>query len=129
VIFIHYDLPENILPFAFLPDSIFPYTREADVNVFHYDYNLLLLDKYRQYLSAGKKQPESLRDHPYLSFSSMAPVLAGIVAMMKEINPALAPAECKRILIETSREIDYDGYRVKRAVDALQALKQVQGAP
>ena len=129
VIFIHYDLPENILPFAFLPESVFPYSRKPDVNLFHYDYNLLLLDKYRQYLAAGKKQPESLRDHPYLSFSSMAPVLAGIVAMMKEIDPALTPADCKRILIETSREIQYDGFMVKRAVDALQALKQVQVAP
>lgn len=55
----------------------------------------------------------------------MSLVLAGVVAMMKEINNELKPAEYKRILIESSKEVKYDGYLVKHVVDAPAAIKSL----
>ncbi len=120
--FIHYDLPENILPTGFFPDSPSDYARAADVNVYHFDYNLLLLFKYEKYVDSGRKPTRKVGDLPYFSNSSMSPVLAGIVAMMKEVDNSLPAAEYKRILVETSREIDYDGYQVGHVVDAARAV-------
>jgi hypothetical protein len=59
---------------------------------------------------------------PYFSNSSMSPVLAGIIAMLKEINNELQVADYKRILIETSREVEYNGYTVEHVVDAKSAI-------
>jgi len=120
--FIHYDLPENILPTGFFPKSPEPYGREADINIYHFDYNVLLISPYKNFVKAGRKVGNNIGSTPYFSFSSMSPVLAGIVAMMKEINNDLPPEDYKRILIETSKTIDYDGYKVKHVADALYAV-------
>ena len=119
--FIHYDLDENILPTGFFPESEKYYSRDADLNVFHYDYNVLLISNYEQYLANGKQFTGSGSD-PYFSMSSMSPVLAGTVAMMKQINPGLPPSEYKQILIETSKEIEFDGYKVSHVFDAWVAV-------
>ncbi|MCP4545597.1 MAG: hypothetical protein GY835_03895 [bacterium] len=83
---------------------------------------LLLLFKYEKYVDSGRKPTRKVGDLPYFSNSSMSPVLAGIVAMMKEVDNSLPAAEYKRILVETSREIDYDGYQVGHVVDAARAV-------
>jgi hypothetical protein len=124
--FIHYDLPENILPFGFFPSSPASYAREADVNIFHFDYNMLLLSKYEAYAKSERKQSNKVGDLPYFSNSSMSPVLAGIIAMMKEVNNTLSVAEYKRILIETSQEIEYQGYTVRHVVDAARAIQYLR---
>jgi hypothetical protein len=41
---------------------------------------------------------------------------------MKEINNDLSPAEYKKILVETSKEMEYNGYKVSRVVDAAGAM-------
>ncbi len=117
--FIHYDLPENILPIGFFSETPAVFNRNADVNIFHMDYNLLLLFKYRRYIKLGAS---SWGDVPYFSNSSMSVVLGGIVAMMKELEPDLHVKECKEILIKTSKVISYNGYEVKRVVNAKEAL-------
>jgi len=123
--FIHYDLQENILPTGFFPGSPESYSREADLNVYHFDYNLLLLFKYRDFVNSGRKVTNNIGALPYFSNSSMSPVLAGIVAMMKELNNNLSVSDYKKILIETSREIEYNGYKVNRVVDAKRAVDYV----
>ncbi|MBU1014281.1 MAG: peptidase [Bacteroidetes bacterium] len=120
--FIHYDLEENILPCGLFPRCPDSYSREIDVNVFHFDYNLLLLFQYENYVKSGRNVGNNIGAHPYFSNSSMSPVLAGIVAMMKEINNELTAADYKRILIETSNEIAYNGYTVMHVVDASGAI-------
>jgi len=40
-VFIHYDNPQNILPYGIAPFNDGMYTREPDVRIFQYDYNLL----------------------------------------------------------------------------------------
>jgi hypothetical protein len=122
--FIHYDLQENILPYGFFPKADEHYSREYDVNIFHFDYNMLLIANYKNYLKSGKVV-EDRGDMPYFSFSSMSPVLAGIVAMIKEENNTLTVSEIKSILIETSKEVKYKDYVVKHVVDANEALKYV----
>ena len=123
--FIHYDLAENILPTGLCPNSPKSYSRNADLNIFHFDYNLLLLFKYENYLKSGRNVGNNIGNLPYFSNSSMSPVLAGIVAMMKEANSKLKPEDYKRILIETSQEITYNGYKVKHVVNAPSAINYV----
>jgi len=120
--FIHYDLPKNIFPEGFFPPSKDLYCRDADVNIFHFDYNLMMIFKYVNFLKLGREVGNNIGAHPYFSNSSMSPVLAGIVAMMKEINNDLPQAEYRNILIETSKEIEYNGYNVKNSVDAYDAV-------
>jgi hypothetical protein len=123
--FIHYDFPENVLPFGFFQQSPESYAREADVNIFHFDYNLLLLSKYKASLKGGQSQATSIGERPYFSNSSMSPVLAGVVAMMKEVDNTLSVDEYKRILVESSHPIIYQGYTVPHVVDAVKALEMV----
>ncbi|PKP33347.1 MAG: peptidase [Bacteroidetes bacterium HGW-Bacteroidetes-17] len=120
--FIHYDLPENILPNGLFPSSPKSYAREADLNVFHFDFNVLFLFKYENYLKSDRNVGNNIGDQPYFSNSSMSLVLAAIVSMMKEVNNDLTPADYKKILIETSKEIKYNGYTVKHVVDAHDAI-------
>ena len=120
--FIHYDLPENILPNGLFPNSPESYKKEADLNVYHFDYNLLLLFKYEEFISSGRQVTNNLGALRYFSNSSMSPVLAGIIAMMKEVNNIMSPDDYKEILIETSREIEYNGYMVNRVADAKRAV-------
>ncbi|WP_299366202.1 hypothetical protein [Winogradskyella sp.] len=59
--------------------------RKEDLNIFHYDYNLLLISNYNKYNDSGKKMTNTQTD-PFFSFCFKSPVLGSIVAMIKEIN-------------------------------------------
>jgi hypothetical protein len=122
IVFLHYDYENNILPYGFLPKDYEGYRREYDVNIFHFDYNTLLQSNYQNYIKAGRVMEDN-GDMPYFSFSSMPVVLAGIISLMKETNNELSPAEIKKILIETSKEITYKDYKVKKVADAESAVK------
>ena len=122
---IHYNLPENILPWGFLSSPTETYKREPDVNIYHFDYNMLLLFKYEKFLANGSKRTGSWGDLPHFSNSSMSPVLAGIVAMMREIDPQLSPAQIKNILIKTSYTVEYEGNTAPHVVDAEAALQEI----
>ena len=54
--------------------------------------------------------------------SSTAPMVSGVIAMMKELNPRLTPQEIREILVISGRELE-SGYRVLDAVKALQNSK------
>ena len=123
--FIHYPYTDNILPYAFLNYREGEYARKPDLSIYHYDYNALQSFTYNKYIEKGRK-PKSGNDIPYFSFSSMSPVLAGIVAMMKEVDNTLAPSEYKRILIETSKEFEYKGKIIEKVVDAPAALNFIK---
>ena len=74
-----------------------------------------------EFVKAGRKETNNVGNLPYFSNSSMSVVTAGIVALLKEINNNLSPQQIKEILVETSRNITYDGYKVNRVVDAVEA--------
>ena len=126
--FIHYPLSENLLPTGLFPAEGGADGREPDLAIYHFDYNELLLfvyERHRKLIEAGRT-PRSGDEIPYFSISSMSPVLAGIVAMMMEVKGGLAPAEYKRVLIATSRSIEYKGRTVERVVDAPRALEYLK---
>lgn len=106
--FIHCDSEYNIYPYAclkFYNDEKF--RREPDLNIFHFDYNTLFVEQFQKYDLAVKKGEliRSGNDMPYFSFSSMSPVLAGFIALMKCIDNRLTSQQCKDILMKTSYEI------------------------
>lgn len=106
--FIHYDNPNNLLPYSTTPYFEGEYNREPDINVFHYDYNTIQPAKIAAY-ETSTIPPESGDDMPYFSYSSMSPVTAGFVAILRSINDSLSPQEYKQILIDTSYSMDYSG--------------------
>ncbi len=128
VVFTHYTHPKNLLPFPMLPADAEPgYDRPGDVNVLHYDYNVLDVAAWEK-RSRGKRAVP-----PHLSISSTSVVLAGAVAMLRELDRTLSPAECKEILVATSRpyvEAPRSGPEVirscPRVLDAMAAVERVR---
>jgi hypothetical protein len=106
--FINYENENNILPFGMYSVPKGTFSREPDVNIFHYDYNTLIADQYKRYLQLNT-QPTSGNDIPYFSLSSTSPITAGFVAILKSINRNLKPNEYKDILIKTSYKYEYKG--------------------
>lgn len=117
--FIHYGEPGNLLPgglFPGLEDG-----RDPDVHVLHFDYSLIFVRDY-----ARIQRGEQTRGYrPFLSLSSTSPVTAGVVAMMRSLEPDLSPARCQEILRATARSIDYGGKVVPRCLDAAAAVRHV----
>lgn len=118
--FIHYNLEENILPGIFINEN--QYSRNVDIRIFQYDYNLILFENFDKY-NNKKQKSKTIWDSPYLSYSSMAPVTAGIIAMMMEIEEDLTPNQYKDILIETSKSIEYNNNTICKVVDAKYAIE------
>ncbi len=54
--------------------------------------------------------------------SSTAPMVSGVIAMMKELNPKLTPQEIREILVKSGRDLE-SGYKVLDALKALQNSK------
>jgi hypothetical protein len=114
--FIHNDHQDNIWPYACYPffkdwGDNRDFTREPDVNIYHYDYNTIMVNRYEAYLEKVAKGEviRSGNDLPFFSISSTSPVLGGFVAILKSINPQLSPAECKELLASTSYSITEKG--------------------
>ena len=105
--FIHYDHERNILPYGMFPFGS-DYARQPDLNIWHYDYNVLYLEQYQRWVDAGRTS-DSGDDIPHFSMSSTSPVTAGMLAVLKSTNAGLQPAEYGRILKATSRLLVYEG--------------------
>lgn len=130
--FIHCDSEYNIYPYGcFEFHNNGEFRREPDINIYHFDYNTLFVEQFEKYDSAMRKGEliKSGNDIPYFSFSSMSPVLAGFVALLKGLNNHLTSYECKDILIKTSYEITdkgqnwYDINPCPRVVDIGRAVR------
>jgi hypothetical protein len=129
--FIHNDAPHNIYPYACYSNRFHKLNREPDVNILHFDYNVLREDIYQRYtdkILSG--QHINSGDYiPFFSLSSMSPVLGGFVALMKAIRPTLTADEYKRILKDTSYSINqpgehwYDIGECERVVDIGRAVE------
>ncbi len=121
--FIHYDNPNNILPWGIWEDGGEGYyNRKADINIFQYDYNTLFVDNYKTAL----KNPDfdkNYKEELCMSISSMSVVTAGFVAILKEVDDTLTPAQYREILVETSRPVEYEGERAEHVVDIGEAVR------
>ena len=118
--FIHYPHPGNILPTWLGPRSGDD-EREPDVNILHYDYSVVFTERYAAWMEQGSKSGY----RPFLSLSSTSPVTAAFVAMLESVCPALTPDEVKRVLMDTSREVEFEGFKAPRTVDIGAAVREV----
>lgn len=117
VVFIHYPHPGNILPTWLGPRSGDD-EREPDLNVLQYDYSVVFTQRYGEWMEKG----DSSGYRPFLSISSTSPVTAGVYAMVKSLRPELGPAEIRRLLMETSRSMEFEGHTAPRVLDAAAAV-------
>jgi len=125
--FIHTEHPHNILPDGLYDEPDGGLSRRSDVNIFTYDYSMILMNNYRDYLSSQEKGEEvNEKDSLYLSISSTSVVAAGMLAMMMEVNPDLTPDEYREILIDTSGTYSYNGHTAGRVVNLEAAMKELQ---
>lgn len=121
--FIHYDNPNNILPWGIWNSGGDGYyKRDADINIFQYDYNTLFTERYQEFQQ--KQAPDSdYKSELFLSVSSMSVVTAGFVAILESINDTLTPAQYKEILVNTSRPMEYENERAEHVVDMGEAVR------
>ncbi len=127
--FIHTDHPHNILPGGLFDEPEIGLSRRSDINIFTYDYNMILMNNYRDYLSCLEKGKEvNEKDSLYLSISSTSVVTAGMIAMMMEIKPDMTPDDYREILIRTSETYSYNGYTASRVVNLEAAMRELYQA-
>lgn len=90
--------------------------RMPDLNILHYDYNTLIVERYKKYVSIMESGNDirSGDDAPYFSESSTSPVAAGFVAILKSINSTLSPGEYRDILQKTSCRTDFYDWNFKQ---------------
>lgn len=132
--FIHNDSKWNLWPYGCLEFfSENKFSRLPDLNIFHYDYSIFNTEQYDKYIQkiSNSEDIKSGDEIPFFSFSSMSPVLAGFVAMLKEIDLSLSYEEIKVILVRTSYAITkreknwYDINPCKNVVDIEKAVTMV----
>ncbi len=115
--FIHYPHPNNILPTG-LYGRTGDDQREPDINILHYDYNVVFVGRYQDYAEIGAESGYV----PFLSLSSTSVVTAGVVALMLATNDALTAEQCKRALMDSARSMTFEGKLAPRVMDARAAL-------
>jgi hypothetical protein len=118
--FIHYDHPGNIFPTWLGPEPVDGSGRDADLNLFHYDYRVVFIDEYRAHAAGDTATTRGYV--PFLSLSSTSPLTAGMVALLRSLDPSLTAEGCRRILMETSRPMEFEGRHAPRVPDAYAAL-------
>lgn len=125
--FIHYDNPNNILPWGIWSETGEEYyQRAADINIFQYDYNVMFMENYGDAI-AQEDFDAVYKDQLYTSVSSMSVVTAGSVALLKEIDNTLTPAQYKEILRDTSRRLEYEGEYAEHVLDMQAAVRYLKG--
>jgi hypothetical protein len=120
--FIHYPHPGNILPTWLGPISGDD-EREPDLNILQYDYSVVFTQQYAEWMETGSDSGY----RPFLSISSTSPVTAGAVAILKSAKADLTPEELKKLLMETSYEMEFEGRRSARTMDVRAAVQVLMG--
>jgi len=120
--FIHIGHPGNILPSGLWNEK--EDGRYPDINVLQYDYTVVKIGWKGDFITKKSSAPRFYS--PFYSISSMSPVVGGVVALMKSLRSDLSPAECQKILRETSHPLNYRGEKPPRVLDALAAVKRVK---
>lgn len=123
VAFIHYPHPDNLLPTGLFPSGR-DEGREADLNIYHYDYKVVFPARYDALTRGDTAQSRGYV--PFLSISSTSPVVAGMVALLRGLDPGLTPADIRRVLRESSHPLTFKGQRALRVPDALVAVRRVR---
>ena len=116
IIFLHNPNENNFLVSKIEPpiDGI---DNSPIVNIYDRDYSVILGDMIDK---NGKVDSNRV----FTSVSSKPPVLAGIVAMMLEIDPMLNNEEIRTILMKTSYIFENYDTRIENAVNAKEAIEE-----
>lgn len=85
----------------------------------------LILHTYKRYLETERTAMDG-DNIPYFSMSSMSPVLAGFITMLKEVNNELTPDEYREILANSSYNYNYNGEEIPGVVDISNALQYIK---
>jgi hypothetical protein len=124
VVFLDYPHPLNLLPGGFGAPTE-PGARAPDLEIFSYDCTALLAN---QLVAFTEPDDDAIQKHrPFLARPSIGPVTAGLVALLRSVEPEMSPAEIKKVLVETSRSLEYRGQLASRVPDAFQAVTRVAG--
>ncbi len=116
-IFLHSDYSHNIVPIAL--DRKVTCHNATTFNIYQYDYNFLNPIAYQKWLDSGKNDNTC-----FLSWSSMAPVLAGFISILLEIQPNLTPKEVKNVLeYSCGKSTQGKVPNMQRAIDSVKKSK------
>jgi len=116
--FIHYPLPENLLP-GWIGPRTGDDERPPDLNILQYDYSKVFVERILRWQSGDRRH---YSQHPFLSISSTSPVTAGMVALLLAADSTLDPAALKELLVRTSRPYTLEGRTGAHVPDAYAAL-------
>ena len=122
VIFVDFPHPLNLLPAGF---GVPPGAEEdrPDLKIFSYDCTTLLAD---QFLApVGSDDDEISRNRSFLAPSSIGSLTAGLVALLRSVDPETSPGRVKEILIETSRPLTVHGKVEPNVPDAKAAISLI----
>jgi hypothetical protein len=123
VVFLDYTHPMNLLPGGFEAPSA-EGTRDPDLNIFSYDCTVLFAN---QFLALMESDDNGIQRYkPFLAQPATGSVTAGLVALLRSVDPDASPAEIKRVLVETSRPMAYRGRKAARVPDAFEAVTRVK---
>ena len=109
-IFLHCAEKENVMPVAI--DSNVKKSRAQVFNIYQYDYSNLNPVAYKKWIQSGGKDNSC-----FLSWSSMAPVLAGFIAFLLGTKPDLTKKQIINILKKSCQN---------GVIDAFCAIKNVK---
>ncbi len=124
VVFVGYPHPLNLLPGGFGEADVGG-GRPPDLNIFSHDCIGVLADQVVALLESDDDAIQ--RRRPFLGRPNGGPVTAGLVALLRSVDQQATPGEIKRVLMETSRPMEYGGLTAPRVPDAFRALRSVSG--
>ena len=124
VAFVGYPHPRNLLPGGFGPSAP-GNLRGPDLNIFSDDCTSLLAGHFQALVEPDDDTVR--RNRPFLAQPRTGSVTAGLVALVKSVDPDATPEEVKSILVETSRPMVFRGRRADRVPDAFRAVSRARG--
>ncbi|NNM06806.1 MAG: S8/S53 family peptidase [Gemmatimonadetes bacterium] len=124
VVFVGYSHPLNLLPRSFGPPLI-EGGRAPDLNIFSYECTAMVGDEVVTLIEADDDAIR--RNRPFLGRSSVGPVTAGLVALVKSVDPHASPGEVKTLLVEASRPLEFQGRLEPWVPDAFEAVRKAVG--
>jgi len=124
VVFLDYSHPLNLLPGG-IGYRVDENSRDPDLSIFSYDCTTILADRFVALVEPDDDQIQRYR--PFLGRPSTGSIAAGLVALLRSVDPEASPDAIKKTLMETSRSLDIRGQRAVRVPDVFEAVSSVVG--
>lgn len=124
VVFVDYSHPSNLSPTGF-GTTQGSGRGPSDLKVFSYDCTTLMANQFVAFV--GPDDDEISRHRPFLARPSIGSVTAGLVALVRSVDPGASPQEVKDLLIETSRPLAFQGLVEPNVPDAFAAISRAVG--